>query len=149
MYQTLLLPDKYDKIRKTIKPVIYKIMEEIISQKTEGIETFQLIYELDSMGKLTKTELIKFLTILENKINLIEFLRSKYDIDQLKNYINEDSDDTEIMLQIIRLNNWDDFERLDDMNKIQTLTNLELIEFLNLEVLHEMREADDSNDASD
>ena len=90
-------------------------------------------------------------------------MRSEYDIEQLEEIIfesrvNQESDDPEIMLQImsdriiceiIRVNGLDEFMRLGDMNKIQTLTNLELIEFLNLEVLHEMREADDSNDASD
>ena len=75
MYYTLLLPGKYDKIPKTIQPVTYKIMDEIISQKTDGIDILQYIYEIDCMGKLVNQDLIKF-------------LRSEYDIDQLKNYIN-------------------------------------------------------------
>ena len=141
MYQTLLLPDKYDKIRKTIQPVIYRILSEITG--TCGIETLQYIYELDCIGKLVNQDLIKF-------------LRSEYDIDQLKYYISEYLDSTETMLQvvsdriicdIIRLNGLDEFERLGHMNKTQKLTNLELITFLREEI-REMCESNDSRDFS-
>ena len=142
MYQTRLLPDKYDKVRKTIQPVIYRILSEITGKC--GIETLQYIYELDCMGKLVNQDLIKF-------------LRSEYDIDQLKYYISEYLDSTETMLQvvsdriicdIIRLNGLDEFERLGHMNKIQTLTNRELITFLREEI-HETCESNDSSDDSD
>ena len=144
MYQSLVLPEKYDKIRKTLQPVIYRIMEEIMCQKTDGMETLEYIYELDCMGKLNNQDLIKF-------------LRSEYDIDQLEKIINQESDNPEIMLHImsdriicdiIRLNGVDGLKRLGDMNKIQTLTNLELIEFLHEEI-HEMCEGDDCSDFSD
>ena len=54
----------------------------------------------------------------------------------------------QIICDIIRLNSWDEFEKLGDMNKMQTLTNLELIEFLHEEI-HEMCEGDDCSDFSD
>ena len=145
MYESLVLPDKYDKIRKTLQSVIYQILEEIISEKTDGIETLHYIYELDCMGKLVNQDLIKF-------------LRSEYDIDQLENYIDDDSEDTEIVLHIvsdriicdiIRLNGLDEFERLGEMNKVQTLTKLELIAFLQ-ERVHEKSkdEVRESNQSS-
>ena len=153
MYQSLVLPEQYDEIRKTIQPVIYRIIEQIMCQKTDGIVTLEYIYELDCMGKLNNQDLIKF-------------LRSEYDIDQLEEIIfesrvNQESDDPEIMLQImsdriiceiIRVNGLDEFMRLGDMNKIRTLTDLELIEFLHEKIheksIHEKREADDSSDVS-
>ena len=132
MYQSLVLPEKYDEIRKTIQPVIYRIIEEIMCQKTDGIVTLEYIYELDCIGKLNNQDLIKF-------------LRSEYDIDQLDEIINQESDDPEIMLQImsdriicnlISVNGLDGFMTLGDMNKIRTLTDLELIAFLQ-EKIHE------------
>ena len=154
MYQSLVLPEKYDNIRKTLQPVIYRIMEEKMCQKIDGIETLEYIYELDCMGKLNNQDFIKF-------------LRSEYDIDQLEEIIfesrvNQESDDPEIMLQImsdriiceiIRVNGLDEFMRLGDMNKIRTLTDLELLEFLHEKIhensIHEKRETDDSSDVSD
>ena len=145
MYQSLVLPEKYDEIRKTIQPVIYRIIEEIMCQKTDGIVTLEYIYELDCMGKLNNQDLIKF-------------LRSEYDIDQLEEIIfesrvNQESDDPEIMLHImsdriicdiIRLNGLDEFERLGEMNKVKTLTKLELIAFLQ-EKSKDKRESDHSS----
>ena len=149
MYESLVLPEKYDKIRKTLQSVIYQILEEIISEnQPDGIESLHYIYELDFMGKLVNQDLIKF-------------LRSEYDIDQLENYIDDDSEDTEIVLHIvsdriicdiIRLNGLDEFERLGEMNKVQTLTKLELIAFLQ-ERVHEkskdeVRESNQSSEIS-
>ena len=144
MYQSLVLPEKYDEIRKTIQPVIYRIIEEIMCQKTDGIVTLEYIYELDCMGKLNNQDLIKF-------------LRSEYEIDQLDEIINQESDDPEIMLHIISdriicniisANGLDGLMTLGGMNKNRTLTDLDLIAFLE-EKIHEKREADDSNDVSD
>ena len=148
MYESLVLPEKYDEIRKTLQPVIYRIIEEKMCQQTNGIVTLEYIYELDCIGKLNNQDLIKF-------------LRSEYDIDQLDEIINQESDDPEIMLQImsdriicnlISVNGLDGFMTLGDMNKIRTLTDLELIAFLqekHEKSIHEKREADDSSDVSD
>ena len=149
MYESLVLPEKYDKIRKTLQPVIYGIMEELMCQKTNGIETLEYIYELDCMGKLNNQDLIKF-------------LRSEYDIDQLEEIIfesrvNQESDDPEIMLHImsdriicdiIRLNGLDEFERLGEMNKVKTLTKLELIAFLQEGVQEKSKDKRESDHSS-
>ena len=144
MYESLVLPEKYDEIRKTLQPVIYRIIEEKMCQQTNGIVTLEYIYELDCIGKLNNQDLIKF-------------LRSEYDIDQLDEIINQESDDPEIMLHImsdriicdiIRLNGLDEFERLGEMNKVKTLTKLELIAFLQEGVQEKSKDKRESDHSS-
>ena len=133
MYQTLPLSNYFDELfRKTLQVEIYYIVKEIT--KADGSETLQYIYELDRLGKLVKHD-------------LVTFLKSEYDIDQLRNSINEHNGvadnifliahemlqtiSNRIIHEIINLN--DGLKRLEDLHDIYlegNLTNLELIEYL-------------------
>ena len=55
MYHTLLLPEKYDKIRNTTGDLQNNGRNN--QPKTDGIDTLQYIYEIDCMGELVNQDL--------------------------------------------------------------------------------------------
>ena len=132
--------------RKALQKEIYYIVKEIA--KDDGSEPLQYIYELDRLGKLVKDD-------------LITFLKSEFDIDQLRTSINKHNGIADniyiighVMLQTISeriiceiINHNDGIQRLEDLHDIYLdgyLNNLELVDYL-----QEEKPFYDSNDNFD